>query len=42
MTAWLAVIGIGEEGWSGLSGAARAVAFLWRRDFAPERTDEGG
>ena len=27
---------------SGLSGAARAVAFLWRRDFAPERTDEGG
>ena len=25
MTAWLAVIGIGEEGWAGLSAAARAL-----------------
>lgn len=25
MTAWLAVIGLGEEGWDGLSGAARSL-----------------
>lgn len=25
MTAWLAVIGLGEDGWSGLSGAARSL-----------------
>src|SRR5580693_4628366 len=25
MTAWLAVIGIGEDGWSGLSEAAKAL-----------------